>query len=375
MKIAIVHSFYRSSSPSGENLTVLAQANLLKEFGYDVKIFGVHSDDINFIDKIRLPWNVAFFKGVSLREEIMQFEPDIVHVHNLFPNIGYGWLAKMGIPVIATFHNFRPFCANGLFSRNGHECTDCLNHGSGQAIINSCYRGSKLKTIPLSVATRDSGSHNPLFEICSAIIVLSDHSKSFYEKYTPKPEKIRVVPNFSEKLLPSWEPTRRDYWLYVGRLSHEKGIAELLESWPEGEKLLVYGTGDLENKLRTLHASNPDIEFMGYLNEGKKPDVFNGCIALIFPSLCFETSPLVMSEAFSIGRPILAYSKNVVGMKINQIGGGAVFESFGDLPAAMQRIRENSKSHSMEALKHYEEALSPKSWLHNIQTLYKKFKQ
>jgi glycosyltransferase involved in cell wall biosynthesis len=370
MRIAIIHSFYRSSSPSGENAVVLEQARLLEQNGHQVKIFGVSSDNLTNLEKIRLPWNVAFFKGSSLEKQVVAYEPELLHVHNLFPNIGYFWLTKIGVPVVATFHNFRPFCANGLLSRNSSPCTNCISFGSSQAVIHGCYRNSALKSIPLSIASRRSGAHNPLFKIAVKVIVLSEHSKSVYQEAMDEPSKIEVIPNFTEQLKPSLDLVSRDYWLYVGRLSSEKGISELLASWPAGKKLLVYGTGVLEFELRELYSTNPDIIFKGFLDAHQKADVFNKCIALVFPSTCFETSPLVMAEAFSIGRPILAYSKNVVGMKILESGGGVVFEDFNGLSLSMTALEQNANKLSTQAYRNYSESMNPKSWLSKINTLY-----
>lgn len=350
---------------------VVAQAKLLEKNGHEVKIFGVSSDNLSNFEKLKLPWNVAFFKGSSLEIQVAAYKPEILHVHNMFPNIGYSWLPKIGVPIVSTFHNFRPFCANGLLSRNGSPCTDCLSFGSSQSVINGCYRNSTLMSIPLSVATRNSGSRNPLFEMSAKVLVLSNHAKSVFEKAISDPSKIKVIPNFSERLKPRLDSTRHDYWLYVGRLSSEKGISELLASWPAGKTLLVYGSGVLERELRESYSANLDIRFMGLLEADQKADVFNKCIALVFPSTCFETSPLVMSEAFSLGRPILAYSSNVVGMSILKSGGGVAFESFSDLSISMLDIEQNERKYSDQASANYEMSMSPERWLTAIEAVYR----
>jgi glycosyltransferase involved in cell wall biosynthesis len=370
MRIALVHSFYRSDSPSGENAVVLSQAARLEKMGHVVRVFGANSDDLNFIDKAKLPWNVAFFRGKSLESEIATFGADLIHIHNLFPNIGFSWMTKLNIPVIATFHNFRPFCANGLLSRDSSACTDCLDLGSSRSLLHGCYKNSRIKTLPLTVATRQSGSHNPLLKIASKIIVLSEHSAHIYGGQIVNPERIRVLPNFSERLAPARDLVSRDYWLFVGRLSSEKGIEELLKAWPAGKTLLVYGSGELENYLKELYKTNLHIKFMGYLDQRSKADVFNGCKALVFPSTCFETSPLVMSEAFSIGRPIIAYSKNIVGMHIEKFGGGVTFSEFEGIPDAIRSLQSDEQGHSEKASWNYETFYSPEIWSRKLTAYY-----
>jgi hypothetical protein len=77
-----------------------------------------------------------------------------------------------------------------------------------------------------------------------------------------------------------------------------------------------------------------------------------------------------MAEAFSIGRPILAYSKNVVGMKILESGGGVVFEDFNGLSLSMTALEQNANKLSTQAYRNYSESMNPKSWLSKINTLY-----
>jgi len=45
---------------------------------------------------------------------IRRFRPDIVHIHNLFPNFGRRCVEDINVPVVHTVHNYRPLCANGL---------------------------------------------------------------------------------------------------------------------------------------------------------------------------------------------------------------------------------------------------------------------
>ena len=46
LRIALVHSFYRSDSPSGENAMVEAQAAALRRRGHEVRLLAASSDDV-----------------------------------------------------------------------------------------------------------------------------------------------------------------------------------------------------------------------------------------------------------------------------------------------------------------------------------------
>ena len=46
LKILLIHNFYGSSAPSGENLVVEAERTLLLNHGHDVEMYTRHSDEI-----------------------------------------------------------------------------------------------------------------------------------------------------------------------------------------------------------------------------------------------------------------------------------------------------------------------------------------
>src|SRR5690606_21612300 len=151
VKVAIVHSFYRSGQPSGENLAVTAQIEALSQAEVEVALVGRWSDR-----EVRHPWDpvrvamiTATGRGGDPTAELRRLRPDLVHVHNLFPSMGTRWLGQWQGPIVATVHNYRPLCANGLLLRDGHFCTDCVSHGTLNAVRHGCYRDSRMATIPL----------------------------------------------------------------------------------------------------------------------------------------------------------------------------------------------------------------------------------
>ena len=55
--------------------------------------------------------SVATNRGPYPVDEIDRFDPDIVHVHNLFPNFGRSWASRYSSRLVTTIHNYRPLCA------------------------------------------------------------------------------------------------------------------------------------------------------------------------------------------------------------------------------------------------------------------------
>ena len=133
MKIMIVHSRYRSAAPSGENRVVDQEREALAALGHEVELFQRHSDDIGKWSAARraaLPAAVVWNGQVrrELRQVLRAGRPDVVHVHNTFPMLSASVLyacKDIGVPAVATLHNYKLACASGDFFRDGAVCHDC----------------------------------------------------------------------------------------------------------------------------------------------------------------------------------------------------------------------------------------------------------
>lgn len=370
MRVTLVHSFYRSKYPSGENNAVRDQAQLLAEAGYEVTVVKRNSDKISHIEKPLVAYNVATFGGYDPFEEIAKTTPDLVHIHNLFPNFGSRWLKHISFPTVTTFHNFRPFCAAGTFMKDGKDCYICPESGSIAAIKNSCYQGSSVASVPLSVATRKSGTHNPIFSSKTQSIVLSEYAKDMFQRYGPTGFAPHVVNNFAYHQETPQEIVSGKSWVFVGRLSEEKGIEPLLESWPEGERIDIFGSGPLESELRNKYKELSHIRFRGLLEPKDRGKVLEESLGLLFPSTCRENSPLIVGEAYAAGIPIIAFAENVVGAQIRVLGGGRTFERFSELSASLNDLRANMAVEITRVKQIYSSVYSPSVWLDKIKGIY-----
>jgi len=96
MKILLVHNYYGSSAPSGENNVLEAEKALLEKHGHKVAVYVRHSDEIRTGGAIRrLLGKVKGalcmvgnpFAAHEVAKNCRVFKPDIVHFHNTFPLI------------------------------------------------------------------------------------------------------------------------------------------------------------------------------------------------------------------------------------------------------------------------------------------------
>src|SRR4051794_11034860 len=101
MKVLIVHNRYRSDSPSGENMVVDLEAQLLEQFGCQVARLEAFSDTIqrrSVFRRAKLPgevmWSNAGYGAV--KRAAARYRPDVIHFHNVFPLLSYAavWAAR-----------------------------------------------------------------------------------------------------------------------------------------------------------------------------------------------------------------------------------------------------------------------------------------
>ncbi len=94
----------------------------------------------------------------------------------------------------------------------------------------------------------------------------------------------------------------RPVLLYVGRVSHEKGIGDFLKLKTPGTKLVV-GDGPARSSLEKQY---PEAVFLGYRKGQALGEVYASADLFVFPSKT-DTFGVVLIEALASGLPVAAY--------------------------------------------------------------------
>lgn len=371
MKIALVHSFYTSKIPSGENQAVLDQYELLLRAGFDVELFASRTDveAKEWSYAIRSAVRMSTGMGRDPSRDVDRFSPDIIHIHNLTPNYSSNWLQRASAPVVATLHNFRAVCANGLMFRDGKSCDECVQHGSSRAILHACYRGSRLQTIPIAIGTRGGASKAPLVRHAKALVALSEAANDRFVSLGLPQSKIHVIPNGARA--GAWnagDQTNRKDWLFVGRLTNEKGLRELLEIWPPEERLTVVGEGPQREMLQST--TGPNVVWEGAISREKVRLLMLQHEGLVFPSRCFEMQPTVISEALAAGLPVLCFAGTSPAENLERLGVGFRYQDQASLELSMSALRFLGDRVNDACEKVFRERFSEASWLRAITDLY-----
>lgn len=305
MRILLLHSRYASGAASGENRVVEDEARLLTEAGHSVRIYApaVQSDRPTLQVGVDAIWSRSAARATSAA--IREHRPDVVHVHNLYPVLSPAVIRTAraaGVPVVMTIHNFRLACLAATLLRDGRVCESCVGHLPWRGVVHGCYRGSRaastavFSSVALHRATRT-------YDGVSRFAVVSAFIARRLSRAGLEPRRAIVRPNFS------WAAERRtgpgDYFLYLGRLSQEKGLAPLVLEWPSSAALVVAGDGPEKPAIERA-ARGRSVEFVGAVEPDRARTLIANARALVLPSLCYEGAPRVIVEAFAAGVPVLA---------------------------------------------------------------------
>jgi len=307
MRVLVVHCVYKYKG--GEDTVVYQEIALLKSKGVEVELLEFSNEGNSILKILQLPFNIAAYS--KARKQIKLINPDIVHVHNLHfgasPSVVYA-IKSLGVPFVMTLHNYRLLCPSAMLFHNGELFLDSLKQKfPWTAIKNGVYHNSRLLTLWISLSMK---LHTWLgtWSFCNQYIVLSEYAKKLFHSggIGTKTNQIIVKANFSD--IPQFISTASDeYFLYVGRLSEEKGVRVLLDAFVGSPfKLKIAGDGPLMEDVQSISRKCSQIEFLGSVKKDKLIPLLRNCSALIFPSIWYEGMPLTIIEAFACGVPVIA---------------------------------------------------------------------
>jgi glycosyltransferase involved in cell wall biosynthesis len=319
--------------------------------------------------------------------------PDVVHVHNLL-NLSFDLPAcahDLGIPVVATLHDYTLVCPSGgqrVHRREQHvchaidpeRCTRCFRespfsaqatfgriagNGIGGAVIGRVAATAR-KHFPL-LAARAADAVKPfggiavsprdiearlaaarrVFDEVDVFVAPSASIGRDFERLGLSADRIKVsdygmAPFVRQHRQKSQLPLRIGF---VGTLVWHKGAHVLIEavrSLPAGSfQVLFFGeTGtfpEYTSELRASAAGLP-VEFLGGFEKSRAPEVYAGIDLLVVPSIWPENSPLVIHEAFMAGVPVVGSRTGGIPELVTDGTNGILFES-GSAPDLARVLR------------------------------------
>ena len=305
MKILLIHNNYREIG--GEDIAVDNEIRLLKE-KHDVSVIKFDNNIENIFTQIfYFLINKNLKSAQIVKEEIIRFNPDCVYVHNTWFKASLGIfkiLKKSNINTIIKLHNFRYSCTRSFRSThhlNDDEfCRKCGYSKKGIGSINKYFKDSYIKSLLVTYYGKEYFKilKDPFFKLA----VLTEFHKKYLENLEFQ-NKIFVFYNYLEIKDTVKKEVEDSYLVYAGRISSEKGVQELINSFTKSKlsnfKLKIIGEGPLSLKLNSC----TNIEYLGRLENDKVLKLVGLSSAVVSATKLFEGQPNLLCEASSLGVP------------------------------------------------------------------------
>lgn len=324
MRILFIHNYYQLRG--GEDTVFEQEVAQFRDLGHDVEV--VAFDNAQFSGSLLTKLSatvLALYNRQSARRvgaAIDAFRPDLVHIHNLFYAASPAVIQAAkdrNVPVVMTLHNYRLVCASGMLMRTGEiPCERCLTKTLPlDGIRFGCFRGSRAQSAQLTAITslhRLTG----IWQRVDRFITLTEfvRQKMLQSSLQLRPGQVVVKPNFVPDLGYSDPAERDDFFLYVGRLSPEKGIDALLDSLNyTTARIDIIGDGPLRPAVEAAAAKHPHLRYRGGMPRDQMADYLRRCRAMILPSIWYEGLPTTILEAFATGTPVICSDQG----NLNQI--------------------------------------------------------
>jgi glycosyltransferase involved in cell wall biosynthesis len=373
MRILQVHNKYRYHG--GEDVVVDNEYKILKDNGLIVEQLLFDNLSISFSGSI---YNREAAK--KLRDIIIRFKPDLIHVHNLFYNASPSILYEAknnGIPVVLTIHNYRLLCPSALLLRDSKVCTKCTKVSFPfYSIKYRCFQDSSLKSFALATNLFIHNLLKTWKNKVDKIIVLTPFAKDLILNSHLKLSKevLLIKPNSTDDIWTDEKFDRKSNFLYVGRLSKEKGVDILIKAFNQLPDLTlnIVGTGDMEKQLK--ETANQNIVFHGKQDYSFVKSMYQRNKALLFPSICYEGLPNTIIEAFSAGLPVICSDIDNINQIVTSGYNGLTFElrNVSDLIKVINQFNNiNDKELGKNARNSYLTKYTHKINFQNLTKIYK----
>ena len=351
MRVLVVHNYYQHWG--GEDKSTEQEAQLLRRHGHEVLVYSRHNDEIREFYWFRKgllffepTWSVRSCRGIE--RAIRDFHPQIVHIQNCFPLVSPAVIhvcKGLGVPVVHSLRDYRLLCPIGWLYRRNKVCGECVDRSLLRSILHRCYHDSALQTTSVALMLAVHRLLKTWERKVSIFIALSESSRRVFVEAGLPHDRVCVRPNFIERDPGPGHPTRQ-YALFVGRLSSEKGVATVLDAWRRLPKvpLKILGEGPLrpfaEDFIRTNGLSN--VELVGFVRPEQVFSYLKRAYFLLMPSEWYEVFGRTIIEAYACETPVIG---SAIGSMVDLIEveeTGLLYEA-GDAQALASSVR-----HAME---------------------------
>lgn len=344
MRILLAHNYYQQKG--GEGHSFAAEVELLQAHGHEVTRYELHNDAIKEMSAREVAqatlWNRDAYD--ELRALIRETRPEVAHFNNTFPLISpaaYYAAQAEGVPVVQTLRNYRLFCLNASFHRDGHVCEDCFGKAvPWPGVLHACYRDSRAESGGVAAHLMLHRLLRTWHRKVDGFIACSRFAQQKFVAGGLPEERVFYKPNFLGTD-PPLGTGAGGYALFVGRLAREKGLGTLVRAWERLEgriPLKIVGDGPLSSLAAEAARAQASVEWLGRQPPEEVYRLMGDARVLVFPSELYETFGRVAMEAFAVGTPVIVSDIGAIAELVEHGRTGRLFRP-GDADDLARQVR------------------------------------
>ena len=352
MKILMVNKFLHAKG--GTETYVFKLGEYLQDLGHEIQYFGMehekrkvgnrvgsYTSGMDFhggsrLDKLLYPIKTIYSAEArkKIRLVLEDFQPDVCHLNNfnyqLTPSILLEirkWERESGhkVKIVFTAHDYQLVCPNHMCNNPNTlaNCEKCLGGHYLNCVRGRCIHGSLAKS---AVGALEAAIWNRVgvYKHIDTVVCCSGFLKSKLDTNPSLVGRTVTLHNFVEGV-PRKQVEKKDYVLYFGRFSKEKGIVTLLEAAKALPQVpfVFAGSGPLEHLLEGV----PNIRNVGFQRGEALETLIREAKLTVYPSEWYENCPFSVMESILYGTPVLGADIGGIPELIQPGVNGEMFES------------------------------------------------
>ncbi len=345
MKVLMVNKFLY---PNGGSETYIFKiGEELKNKGHEVEFFGMEDDrnvvgnqwnlytsNMDFhtgkLQKLFYPIKIIYSREAKrkIRTILEQYKPDVVHLNNINFQITPSIIDEIkahDIPIVWTAHDYQLVCPNHMMYKldTKEMCSECIDGKYGKCTKNKCIHGSKIKSILGSMEANFYKLRHTYRKV-DTVICPSRFMETQLQHNKDLRGRTLTLHNFIDKV--EWcECEKKNYVLYFGRYSEEKGIRTLMEAAKKLKEIpfIFAGKGPLEEEISGI----PNIRNLGFQTGEELSTLIREANFSIYPSEWYENGPFSVMESQMYGTPVIGARIGGIPELIDDNRTGLLYES------------------------------------------------
>ena len=364
MRTLIINKFLYANG--GSETYIFKLGEHLQKMGHEVQYFGMehkgrcvgnrvnaYTSDMDFhggskLSKLTYPIKTIYSKEarVQLRKVLDDFQPDVCHLNNFNYQLTPSMILEIvkwrketnhQCKIVFTAHDYQLVCPNHMLNNpnTDQNCEKCLGGHFMNCMKGKCIHGSTAKSA-IGMMEAEFWKWKGTYKYIDTMICCSEFMKSKMDSNPLFATKTVAMHNFIDKV--EWKETeKKDYVLYFGRFSEEKGIGTLIKVCKElpDVQFIFAGTGPLEDTIKGVS----NIKNVGFQKGAALEKLIREAQFSIYPSEWYENCPYSVMESVLLGTPVVGSKMGGIPELIEPGKTGELFEA-GNVEELMKAIKK-----------------------------------